>query len=45
MNEDECTGDDSTCEDDCSECACYLACHGEYPWDAANAEYNRSRGV
>ena len=44
--EEDCTGDDSICdEDDCSDCACYLACFGEYPWEAANAEYYRSRGV
>ena len=50
MQEEECTGDDSICEerieneDACSTCDCYKACYGEYPWDAANAEYYSSRG-
>jgi hypothetical protein len=43
--EEDCTGDDSVCEeDDCSGCPCYLACFGEYPWTAAQQEYERSRG-
>ena len=50
MQEEECTGDDSICEerieneDACSTCECYLACYGEYPDEAAKAEYERSRG-
>ena len=32
-------------ESACDTCACYKACWGEFPWEAAFAEYDRSRGV
>jgi len=32
-------------EDARAKCEHYKVCWGELPWDAANAEYDRSRGV
>jgi hypothetical protein len=29
----------------CDTCTCYKCCWGEFPWEAARAEYDRSRGV